>query len=695
MDFLKNLKIKKVLRLLRGIKPSPQWVLMTRGRLEKLAGFEVKPKREIFIVRNFVLKAGVAFVAFAIALVGTFASAKESLPTDTLYPLKLWGERVQKTLILGEQSKVEFALSLAERRLNEAEELAALKDEIFANEEIKGKALAVIAPSDSDRGVLLAVENFEKHLGDAEERLAKIVDRGNINQISKIAKKLEQIQERQQRLQEKLIVHLPELAQALEGAQVASIEVQRNIDRVIFTINTTASSGATSSTTTTISLQNKNADKAAKAIERAEHKISIVEDKLERFINSTSSAFFRFNDDDDEDDDKKSFVPPGLLKKLNFEPNIAFAKSKGKDKIEIKFIEKDDVFEKLEGAKEKILEAKEKLNEAKSAFAEGDYVEAYEKAIEAFKKAVEAEGKINKGVGFGVIISPDTSAPLITSISVQSVGTSSAVIKWSTNELSDSRVMYGTSTSYGLVSENGAFVFTHSLSLSGLQPSTTYHYRVISNDKSGNTATSSDHTFTTTSAATSDTTAPVISSVVVSAVGTSSATISWFTNEPATSRVNYGTTSLYGLFAVKDILATSHSITLNGLQASTSYHFQARSVDGSGNIAISSDGVFITSGLPDTTAPVISGISVSAVSTSSATINWTTNEPADSWVEFGTSSSYGLGSSTSALVTNHSIGLSGLFENTMYHFRISSADASSNTSVSSDNSFTTASSSAE
>src|SRR5439155_9261119 len=37
----------------------------------------------------------------------------------------------------------------------------------------------------------------------------------------------------------------------------------------------------------------------------------------------------------------------------------------------------------------------------------------------------------------------------------------------------------------------------HSVTLSGLTPSTTYHYRVLSTDAAGNPATSGDFTFTT------------------------------------------------------------------------------------------------------------------------------------------------------------------------------------------------------
>src|SRR5205814_973843 len=61
------------------------------------------------------------------------------------------------------------------------------------------------------------------------------------------------------------------------------------------------------------------------------------------------------------------------------------------------------------------------------------------------------------------------------------------------------------------------------------------------------------------------------------------------------------------------------------------------------------------------TAPVLSAVSASNLTVSGATITWTTNKPADSQVDYGTSSSYGQSSSLDTLlVTSHTVSLSGL-----------------------------------
>lgn len=92
----------------------------------------------------------------------------------------------------------------------------------------------------------------------------------------------------------------------------------------------------------------------------------------------------------------------------------------------------------------------------------------------------------------------------------------------------------------------------------------------------------------------------------------------------------------------------------------------------------------------DTTAAVISGVTASSLTRSSATIQWTTSKPADSQVEYGTSAAYGSTTGlNSSLVTSHSVTLTNLLANTLYHYRVRSKDSSGNQAVSQDFVFTT------
>ena len=99
------------------------------------------------------------------------------------------------------------------------------------------------------------------------------------------------------------------------------------------------------------------------------------------------------------------------------------------------------------------------------------------------------------GVYEYVSAAPDTMPPVISAVSASVVGNNAATINWTTGELANSRVQYGPTTAYGLGVTNASFVQTHALPLSNLTPGTLYHYRVISSDATGNTATSGDFTF--------------------------------------------------------------------------------------------------------------------------------------------------------------------------------------------------------
>jgi RHS repeat-associated protein len=247
-------------------------------------------------------------------------------------------------------------------------------------------------------------------------------------------------------------------------------------------------------------------------------------------------------------------------------------------------------------------------------------------------------------------------------------------------------VEYGTDQTYGhSTALDPALVTAHSQGLSGLTPGMQYHYRVKSRDATGNLAFSDDFTFTTN---TLDTSAPVISNVTAGGVTATTATITWTTNENSDCQVEYGTTQAYGhSTALNPALVTTHSQGLSGLTSETLYHYRVKSKDAAGNLAFSDDFTFTTA---DVTAPVISNVAA-GVTTTTATITWTTNENSDSQVMYGTTTDYGQSTTLNpTLVTAHSRGLSGLAPGTQYHYRVKSRDAAGNLAVSDNFTFTTA-----
>ena len=81
----------------------------------------------------------------------------------------------------------------------------------------------------------------------------------------------------------------------------------------------------------------------------------------------------------------------------------------------------------------------------------------------------------------------------------------------------------------------------------------------------------------------------------------------------------------------------------------------------------------------DTTPPVITGVLHSGVTSSGATIAWSTSEGSSTQVDYGTSAAYGASTTfNGAMVTSHSAALVGLVPNTVYYYRVRSQDAAGN-----------------
>ena len=147
---------------------------------------------------------------------------------------------------------------------------------------------------------------------------------------------------------------------------------------------------------------------------------------------------------------------------------------------------------------------------------------------------------------------------------------------------------YGSETSAQSVSAVGTFNATPTV----LSANTTYHFRAKAVGD-GPAVYGDDMTFTTLSAA--DTTAPVISSPNSSGITVSGATITWTTDEAATTQVKYGLTTDCDLATTEvTSLATSHSVDLAGLKSGKTYHYRVISRDAAGNEAVSPDATFTT-----------------------------------------------------------------------------------------------------
>ncbi len=198
----------------------------------------------------------------------------------------------------------------------------------------------------------------------------------------------------------------------------------------------------------------------------------------------------------------------------------------------------------------------------------------------------------------------DETGPTISDVAVNDIGTESATVTWTTDEIATGQAEYGTTDAYGQQSALTDTLDTlHSITISGLAAHTTYHIRVHSKDDSGNMAQSSDIAFTTDASAEPATQGPVISKIE-SKTSLVKAIISWSTDVPADAQIEYGDDTGYGhTTALQTALTTNHVVLISGLSSDTLYHARISSRDADGVLAVSDDFTFQTA--QDVTEPPI------------------------------------------------------------------------------------------
>ena len=185
-----------------------------------------------------------------------------------------------------------------------------------------------------------------------------------------------------------------------------------------------------------------------------------------------------------------------------------------------------------------------------------------------------------------------------------------------------------------------------------------------------------------------DTTPPTISAVAASTTVTS-ATITWTTNEPASSQVEYWTDPAFPTAtAVTDTAprVIDHSVTIGGLTASTTYGFHVKSADAANNLAQSSPDSSFTTLTPDTQPPSTPGsFSAAAASASQINLSWTASNDNVAVKNYILERCDGGATCTGpygqiATPTATSFSDTGRAAATSYGYRVSAIDAAGNTS---------------
>jgi hypothetical protein len=186
--------------------------------------------------------------------------------------------------------------------------------------------------------------------------------------------------------------------------------------------------------------------------------------------------------------------------------------------------------------------------------------------------------------------SSGASAPALSAATIEPFsGGTSATINWKSGTPTSTAVVYDeVGPAPELVEAEATASLSHSVTLDELKPGRTYAYRLISVDAAGRSTTWPKRgqpaaTFTTPAA---DTKAPTIGRIAVRPLPDGTAMVSWRTNEPATSRVTFGTSKTrLARLALDNELVRQHAVVVTGLDADTTYWFSVASTDDAGNAA--------------------------------------------------------------------------------------------------------------
>jgi len=259
------------------------------------------------------------------------------------------------------------------------------------------------------------------------------------------------------------------------------------------------------------------------------------------------------------------------------------------------------------------------------------------------------------------------------------------------------RFQYGLTTSYGSKTPStdagsGSTAILRKAVVTNLQPSTTYHFRILATNSMGTTF-GADKTFTTAPPK------PIVVTNPASNLTSHEATLNGTVNAdglPTTYRFQYGLTTSYGTKTPSTdggsgTTAIARSATVTGLQPSTTYHFRIVASNSAGT-SVGADRTFTTA----PPKPIVVTKTASGVTATGANLRGTVNPNGLATTyrfQYGLTTSYGTktpaldaGSGTTAI--SEAAGISGLTPNTTYHFRIVATN-SAGTSAGLDKTFTT------
>ncbi|MDO8507333.1 MAG: YCF48-related protein [bacterium] len=237
-------------------------------------------------------------------------------------------------------------------------------------------------------------------------------------------------------------------------------------------------------------------------------------------------------------------------------------------------------------------------------------------------------GKDENGVE---LFSPESSftailMPEISNLKVRDFSPYTATITFDTNVETVVSLNYGKDTSYGSSVTVAKAEKNHVITLKELDDNATYHFQASATDQFKNNIKSSDMIFSTPL----DTQGPEVSELKVDvlpvsdASETASVIISWTTDKPATTQVEYddkGGGEKYENHTIENAtLNTSHTVLIKDLNTSANYRFRIISKDKRNNLTKTKASNFITPTKEKSLLQII-------IKSFEDTFSWTKNVP--------------------------------------------------------------------
>ncbi|NTU46069.1 hypothetical protein HGA88_00390 [Candidatus Roizmanbacteria bacterium] len=283
-------------------------------------------------------------------------------------------------------------------------------------------------------------------------------------------------------------------------------------------------------------------------------------------------------------------------------------------------------------------------------------------------------------------------APFISDVKVSDISLYTGLVTFKVKNATKISVQYGKTLSYGstinhVTSKDESI---NTIRIDSLLDGTQYHLRVVAEDEEGNSFAGDDYTFETLPV-------PKITGLrvqQVSGLPTATLRLLWTSNAPISSIVTYYPSSVPEL--AKDqislALTKTHQMVLKDLRDDMEYTIEIRGKDSAGNTA---DYPFqkVKTAL-DFRPPEIQNMSVESTivgigdqAKAQIIVSWDTDEPATTQVEYaqGTGETYGQTTQEDLNLTqNHTVTISGLSPQKIYHLRAISKDKSNNGAKSED-----------